>query len=728
MKIDPRTRRTGFRALLSAVLLAAPAAAQSYQDTPGQIPQGNPFNNSSTENNDFADVDLDGDDDVVCADGGDCCNDQSRMWINMGGLQGGTIGFFQDQTSTRFPAQLQDSRDVDFVDVDADGDQDLYFSNTSQISQQTNRFWVNMGGAQGGTLGFFQDQTQAHWINIGVNNGSTTFSSIAPSMALPSGGFIDWSCDCVFGDLDNDGDIDLFHSTYGGSFTGNVPSRIFMKNGSGGFEEFNPSHFQLSGTTIANGNPGIWAEGTHQTATTNTTGAQCDIADSPLGVEIGDLNADYDIDVLHGARDEIPRLFQNRMQENGGTLSFRDVTWAAFAQKAPDDNNNYEQELGDFDNDGDLDLYGLNWPALNDIVARNDGNGNFGTFTQLSGSGADDNEGDFFDYNNDSFLDIYVCNFSGQDKLYQNSGPPNYTFTNVTASQLPGENSIGLGADANDVDMDGDYDLLTANDAGQADRFFKNVGQIADNKAPYLPNLEQAPDRTPSSVPTSIRVQVYDNASWNITQFNTGTLEYQVNGGSVNVVPMKYAGGNMFRGEIDGNLVGVISYQAKSTDEHGNTGSSAVKSYSSGSCSSAVQTYCTASQTSIGGCFATLNGNGTATMSNPAAFSITSLAAPGGNLGIMYFSDNGQASIPFGTHGGFICAAPPVSRTGSKPSGGSSGVCNGAYTFTLQDVINGNPIIVVAGATMTAGLWFRDPPNTPDGYGLSNGIQFAVCP
>ncbi len=138
-------------------------------------------------------------------------------------------------------------------------------------------------------------------------------------------------------------------------------------------------------------------------------------------------------------------------------------------------------------------------------------------------------------------------------------------------------------------------------------------------------------------------------------------------------------------------------------------------------------TYCTASPTSISGCFATLSGSGTPSMANPLSFTVSASAVPGGNIGIMYFSDNGQASIPFGTLGGFLCAAPPVSRSGAKSGGGTSGACNGAASFTLQDFIIGDPLIVVAGATINAGFWFRDPPNTPDGFGLSNGIQFDVC-
>ena len=137
-----RARRLAPLALLLA--LAGPASAQSFQNNTSQIPSGGAANSSNSEGVDFADVDLDGDYDCVFADGGDCCNDQNRIWINQGGLQGGTIGFFSDETATRLPSISDDSRDMDFVDVDADGDQDIYTSNTSQISNQPNRFWVNM--------------------------------------------------------------------------------------------------------------------------------------------------------------------------------------------------------------------------------------------------------------------------------------------------------------------------------------------------------------------------------------------------------------------------------------------------------------------------------------------------------------------------------------------------------------------------------------------------------
>ena len=88
----------------SALALALPAGAQSFQDNTTDIPTGGAANNSTTENVSFADVDGDGDWDALFADGGDFGNDRNRIWINQGGLQSGAVGVFVDET-TRALAQ-----------------------------------------------------------------------------------------------------------------------------------------------------------------------------------------------------------------------------------------------------------------------------------------------------------------------------------------------------------------------------------------------------------------------------------------------------------------------------------------------------------------------------------------------------------------------------------------------------------------------------------------------
>ena len=565
---------------LLALAVSAPGlSAQVFSQNTSDIPSSGSANNSWSENVDFGDVDLDGDWDAAFADGGDANNDQNRIWINEGGLQGGTVGQFNDQTSSRFPSINDDGRDVEFVDFDGDGDLDMYNSNTSAITNQTNRWWTNQGLAQGGNLGFYTDETQARWVGLGGSG-----SSVAPSIVLPGGGFIDWSCDCDFGDLDNDGDMDLVHSTYGGSFTGGAPTRIFLNDGDGFFTEFNPSGYQLSSDGLPSGAPALWAEGTQSSNTSNTTGNNADVSTSTLDIDLGDRDGDLDLDILHGDRNNSPRWFDNRLEENGGTLGFRDRTNAVYPSSVTSSHGggNYEQELGDIDGDGDLDLYGLNWSGFTDRMYRNNGS-SFGNTTSLSSSGADDNEGDFLDYDNDGDLDLFVANFSGTNKLYRNddtgSGSIGFTFISSSSSGLSGTGSRNIDADACDVDNDGDYDVFVARDAGNANRYMENVTNTPDTHAPYLPTIESLGSNAASATPDVVRVQVYDNAPYYITWYNPTAMEVSVDGVDLPDFPMTSSGGQIFRVELPGNLLGPVSYRARSEDEYGNTGYSSTQNY-----------------------------------------------------------------------------------------------------------------------------------------------------
>jgi hypothetical protein len=561
---------------LFLLLAASSARAQQFQRNTTDIPPSGDY----TENVDFADIDNDGDWDAAFAEGGDNGNAQNHLWVNMGGIQLGTVGVFTNVTATQLPIVSDDSRDVEFVDFDNDGDYDLYISNTSTHNNQSNRWWTNMGGIQGGTLGFYQDQTSTRWAGLGGPG-----SSIPPSQVLPGGGFIDFSCDCDFGDLDNDGDIDLVHSTYGGAFGGQIPMRIFLNDGSGVFSEFNPSGFQLTGQQINNGNPGLWCEGTQSANTTNATGAFCDIASTTLDIEVGDIDGDLDLDVLQGARVEQPRMFQNRLQENGGTLGFRDVTGATFPAGYATGNGHYANELGDFDGDGDLDIYGLNWLQSSfifpDCTMKNNGNGTFGSLTQLTNSNDDDNEGDFIDYDLDGDIDLFIADFSGQERMYRNDGAGNFTYQ-ATGVVFPFDSTQSLDADSADVDNDGDPDIFVANDVNEAEWYLKNGTANNDTSAPHLYRLEQAPDRQPSASPTAVRVQVYDNQPYYGTWYIPVHLEVTVNGGAPTNYPMKSSMGQIFRGTIPGSLAGTIAYKVVAADQYGNTSMSNALSYQSG--------------------------------------------------------------------------------------------------------------------------------------------------
>ena len=579
------TTRAAFTALF-LLCGATSVRAQQFLRNQTDIPPTSDF----TENVDFADIDNDGDWDAAFAEGGDNGNAQDHLWQNQGNAQLGTVGVFTNVTASMLPVISDASRDIEFVDFDNDGDVDLYISNTSSDFNQTNRWFANMGGLQGGTIGFYSDQTSTRWSGLGGAG-----SSIPPGQTLPGGGFIDFSCDCDFGDLDNDGDLDLVHSTYGGNFGGQIPTRIFLNNGTGIFTEFNPSGFQLPGQLISNGHPGIWCEGVQTANTTNSTGANCDVASTALDIDVGDLDDDLDLDILHGARAELPRIFQNRFEENGAVLGFRDVTGAVLPSGYSTGNGHYEQELGDFDGDGALDIYGLNWLqsgfGFTDAVYRNLGGGVYSSPTSLTNSDSDDNEGDFIDYDLDGDVDIFVANFAGQDRMYRNNGNGTFTYM-ATGTVIPSDSLIALDADDADVDNDGDPDVFVANDAGQQEWYLKNGTSSNDVSAPVIYTVEQAADRLPSATPTVIRAQVEDNQPYYGTWYIPVRLDVTVNGGPVTSYDMMSSMGQIFRGEIPGNLNGVIAYTVVATDQYGNTGTSPTHTYNNGTPPPLMTSFC----------------------------------------------------------------------------------------------------------------------------------------
>ncbi|MEZ6017756.1 MAG: VCBS repeat-containing protein [Planctomycetota bacterium] len=700
---------------LSLLALAAPASAQLVRNT-ADIPTGT-FNRGLTENVDFADVDLDGDFDAIFANGGDSTRDQNRIWINMGGLQGGTTGVFQDMTAARMPAINDQSRDIEFVDFDNDGDPDIYVSNSSQIAPDTNRWWVNQGGAQGGTAGFYVDQTLTRWVGLGAPG-----SSISAQYALANGGFVDWSCDCDFADLDNDGDLDLIHSSYGDQFGGMTPSRLFLNDGAGHFSEFNPSGIQLFADTIPSGTAGIWCEGNQQTNTSNTSGAFCDISAVTLDVDAGDIDGDFDLDILLGDRNDPPRMFANRLDGSnlasslGGALGFRDVTSMVFPAGYSTGDGHYEQEMGDMDGDGDLDIYGLNWRVqfftFTDQIYPNNGNGTFSAGVTLPSSGDDDNEADWFDYDGDGDLDIIVANFTKgttADRLYRNETTTANTpvfvsdFGNITQTS-----SISLDIDACDVDGDGDYDLFAASDANAPQVYFENTFDVPDTTAPLLPRIEQAANRAPGAAPTVVRVHVYDNAPYYITYFNTSVLKYRVDNGPIESVPMLSSGGQVFRGALPGELAGTITYWAESSDKYGNTGTSASRSFEAFLPGTIGGGFCAANVNSTGSAAQIFATGNTSLFLNSATLHADGL--PLNSFGFYLASlDRGFVTNPGGSQGN-LCLGGSIGRyvgAGQIQNSGALGATSLALDVNAIPTPNGL-VAAQAGESWHFTYWYRD--------------------
>ena len=160
--------------------------------------------------------------------------------------------------------------------------------------------------------------------------------------------------------------------------------------------------------------------------------------------------------------------------------------------------------LGDFDNDGDLDVYLTN--LHRDRLYRNNGDGTFTDVTESAGITNDhwSCSAAFLDYNRDGFLDLYVVNYvavtpgkicsdaSGlqdfcgpqvfpgiTDVLYHNNGDG--TFSDVTAAAgLTTRAGKGLGIVCRDFDRNGWIDVYVANDGEPNQLWLNTEGRFVD--------------------------------------------------------------------------------------------------------------------------------------------------------------------------------------------------------------------------------------------------------
>jgi hypothetical protein len=186
----------------------------------------------------------------------------------------------------------------------------------------------------------------------------------------------------------------------------------------------------------------------------------------------GDYDNDGDED-LYLTADGSNHLFRN---DGGG--QFVDVTAAT---GVGNDAFSVGAAFGDLDNDGDLDLYVVNFQRGLDVLYRNDGpvapGGDY-RFTDITNSAGTTIERSsrgmaFTDYDRDGLLDIFVMAI-GDNILYRNLG--GLRFANVAGQLGVDQDDQGVGVVATDVDMDGWPDLYTGNRSGQRSNLYLNGG------------------------------------------------------------------------------------------------------------------------------------------------------------------------------------------------------------------------------------------------------------
>ncbi len=203
-----------------------------------------------------------------------------------------------------------------------------------------------------------------------------------------------------------------------------------------------------------------------QTFTDIAVSAGVDGGSDWQGVSFGDFDNDGDEDIFIVRHDGPP----GALYQNNGDETFTDITNSAGLSESENEGGVF----GDYNNDGLLDLYVSNELGLN-FLFRNNGDE---TFTDVSdGSGANLSglaiSSPFGDYNNDGLLDIYVVNLSGSNVLLRNNGDG--TFTNVTSEAGVGNTGSGITAVWSDFNLDGKLDLYVANQ--NANVLYQNNGQ-----------------------------------------------------------------------------------------------------------------------------------------------------------------------------------------------------------------------------------------------------------
>ncbi|MDX2070964.1 MAG: FG-GAP-like repeat-containing protein [Haliscomenobacter sp.] len=286
---------------------------------------------------------------------------------------------------------------VELADLDADGDVDAVVLNREGnfINGAAVEFWMNDGSANftytqgyatGGT--FARDAAIGDvdgdgdvdvWTGIGfsytnedilwLNNGDGTFT---PDHEFMYNGNVEYrfgSNRVNFGDLDADGDLDAI--SFGSSFTNHL-FKVFLNDGHGNFAVTDPGN-TVFGEVMDAEIGDLDGDGDLDAIVslyptpfigmmilTNNGNAGFTYAQSPITfgetIELADYDKDSDLDVL------ISRVAgTNVIYNNNGSGDFTyalDFDYVPAAGSASDD-----AEWGDFDGDGNLDVYSLNWQS-----------------------------------------------------------------------------------------------------------------------------------------------------------------------------------------------------------------------------------------------------------------------------------------------------------------------------------------------------------------------------
>ena len=343
-----------------------------------------------------------------------------------------------------------------FLDYDNDGWLDLYLVNGHSLPANVSSTAIDL-----------DNQLESNALYH--SNGDGTFINRTKHAGIGDTGY---GIGCCTGDFNNDGWIDLYVT----NFKENV---LYQNNGDGTFSDIT----QEAGVDCPS-----WS-------------ASCAFIDYDRdgNLDLYVVNyldfrlADHKICGNALRPDCGPSEYPcaaDTLYQNNGNGTFTDVTEQAGVFNP--NGKGLGIACGDYDNDGNTDIYIANDDTRN-FLYRNNGDGTFTDLTFFAGVGfSEDGEvqggmgTSFGDYDNDGLLDLIVTNYQDQiNTLYHNDG--NGLFSDVSHTTRTGPDSlpmVGWGTGFLDYDNDGWLDLFVANG-----HLLTNIEQFDTASTYYQPNF-----------------------------------------------------------------------------------------------------------------------------------------------------------------------------------------------------------------------------------------------